>query len=207
MATRAVRERAQFLRSFIANPRQVGALLPTSSRAVRAMLDMADLGSADVVAELGAGTGVHTREILPRLKPGAKLLAFEIDPDLAEILRSRLADPRLQVIADSAEKLPDYLDGARPDVIVSALPFTSLPGDVGATVLDRATAALAPGGTLLVLQYSTLILKQLRRRFGSVRRSVCLLNAPPAFLFACTDPIAGRQPSEAPVTERGEGST
>lgn len=200
MVNQAVRERAQFLRSFLAHPRQVGALLPTSRRAVRTMLDMADVPGARTIAELGAGTGVYTREILPRLHPEAKLLAFEIDESLAAILRRRHDDPRLKVIADTAEKLPEYLDGARPEIIVSALPFTSLPGDVGSLVLDRAAEALAPGGTLLVLQYSTLIEKQLRRRFASVRRTLCLQNVPPAFLFACTDPIA-------PESGRGEAGS
>nr|MBA2429871.1 methyltransferase type 12 [Thermoleophilaceae bacterium] len=37
----ASRERRRFLRSFLAHPRRVGAVLPTSRRAVRDLLDMA----------------------------------------------------------------------------------------------------------------------------------------------------------------------
>lgn len=183
---RAVRERVVFLRSFVANPRQVGAVLPTSRTAVRAMLDLADLSSARVVAELGAGTGVYTEEILARLGAEARLLAFELDPALAEALRARVQDPRLEVVVDSAEKLAEYLGGERADVIVSGLPFTSLPAAVRRGVLDAATAGVATAGALLVLQYSPFIERELRRRFTGVRRRVCLLNVPPAWLYACT---------------------
>ena len=181
-------ERALFLRSFLAHPRQVGAVLPTSVRAVTDMLDMADLPSARLVVELGAGTGSHTTQVLGRLGADARFLSFEIDPRLAAAVRARVQDPRLTVLTASAEDLSSHLDGARPDVIVSALPFTSLPHGMGRTILERAAAALAPGGSLLVLQYSPFIASELDRLFGGVRRRVSLLNVPPAFLYACTEP-------------------
>jgi phospholipid N-methyltransferase len=196
---RNLSERALFLRSFLAHPRQVGAVLPTSGRAVADMLDLADLGSAELVVELGAGTGSHTAPVLERLGPGARLVSFEIDPRLAAAVSARLQDPRLTVLSESAEHLDRHLGGARPDVVVSALPFTSLPHGLGRTILERAAATLAPGGTLLVLQYSPFIAGELRRLFGDVRRRVSLLNVPPAFLYACTDPR--RQP--APPTGAG----
>ena len=181
-------ERLLFLRSFLAHPRQVGAVLPTSGRAVGDMLDLADLGSARLVVELGAGTGSHTGPVLERLGPDARLVAFEIDPAMADALRRRLPDPRLRVITGSAADVVDVLAGERPDVVVSALPFTSLPSGVGRTILQRTAQVLAPGGTLLVLQYSPLIASQLSRLFGSVSRRVCLRNVPPAFLYACREP-------------------
>ena len=139
-------ERRRFLRSFIANPRRVGAVLPTSSRAVRELLDMASFAGARQVVELGAGTGVYTREIVPRLDPEARLLALEIDPGLAARLGNELDDPRVTVLAESAEQLTEHLQGGSADIIISALPFTSLPGPVRQTVLDEARRALAPGG-------------------------------------------------------------
>ncbi|MEJ7871810.1 MAG: methyltransferase type 11, partial [Rubrobacteraceae bacterium] len=77
-----IQEKVRFFRSFLANPRQVGAILPTSRRAVRDMLDMADFARARTVVELGAGTGVYTEEVISRLHPDARFLAFEVDPDL-----------------------------------------------------------------------------------------------------------------------------
>lgn len=190
-----VSEHLLFLRSFLAHPRQVGAILPTSRRAVTDMLDMADVPAAKLVVEMGAGTGSHTAQVLARLGPDARFLSFEIDPALAAAVRARLQDPRLTVLTASAADLESHLDGGRPDVIVSALPFTSLPSGLGRAILERAAAALAPGGTLLVLQYSPFISGELHRVFGSVRRRLSLLNVPPAMLFACTAPRVPAPPS------------
>ncbi len=51
--------RVLFLRAMLSSPRQVGAIWPTSRRAVRGLLDMADLGRARTVLEFGVGTGVY----------------------------------------------------------------------------------------------------------------------------------------------------
>jgi phospholipid N-methyltransferase len=178
-------ERRRFLRSFLAGPRRVGAVLPTSRRTVHATLEMAPITEAHCVVELGAGTGPYTREILPRLGAHGRLLAFELDPALARRLASDLPDPRLEVIADSAANLQAHLDGRRPDVIVSALPFTSLPGPMRHEILEVARKALADDGVMLVLQYSPFMQRDLERRFGFVKRRFSPLNVPPAVLFAC----------------------
>ena len=183
-----VTDRVRFLRAFVANPRQVGAVLPTSRSAVRDMLDLADLPSADLVVELGAGTGSQTGQVLERLHPGARLVALEIDPALAALLADRFDDPRLRVVCGSAEHLERHLDGELADVVVCALPFTSLEQGLRHRILDQLPRALSARGTAVVIQYSPLIEGELRRRFGSVRRRVSLLNVPPAFLFACTAP-------------------
>ena len=191
-------ERALFLRSFVAHPRTVGAVLPTSRRAVRDMLDLAPIPAADQLVELGAGTGVYTAELLDRMSPDASLLAFEIDTRMATQLAERIQDPRLRVVNESAEALEATLAGRPADAIVSGLPFTSLPVGARDAILDAAKRALAPDGTMLVLQYSPLIQGELERRFGSVRRRISPLNVPPAFLFACSRPGAAAQRSGMP---------
>ena len=132
----AIADRVRFLRAFAANPRQVGAILPTSRYAVRDMLDLGDVPGAGLVVELGAGTGVQTGEILARMRPDARLVALEIDPALARLLEERFDDPRLQVVCDSAEHLEKHLDGEQADVLVCALPFTSLEPGLRRRILD-----------------------------------------------------------------------
>ena len=177
--------RLRFLRSFLASPRKVGAVLPTSRRTVRETLDLAPLGQARCVVELGAGTGVYTRAILDRIGSGARVLAFEVDSELSSALDSELRDPRLRVVNASAVDVARHLDGATADVIVSALPFTSLPVPEREQILRAARDVLGRDGILLVLQYSPLIERELRQTFSNVRRRLSLLNVPPAFLFAC----------------------
>ena len=178
-------DRLRFLRAFAANPRQVGAILPTSRLAVRDMLDMADVPGASLVVELGAGTGSQTAEILARMRPDARLVALEIDPRLADLLEERFDDPRLQVVRGSAEHLREHLGEEQADVLVCALPFTSLEPGLRRRILDALPTALGPGGVALVIQYSPLIQSELRRLFPSVRRRISPVNVPPAFLFAC----------------------
>jgi len=181
-----VADRLRFLRAFAANPRQVGAILPTSRQAVRDMLDLGDVPGAALVVELGAGTGVQTGEILARMRPDARLVALEIDPGMARLLEERFDDERLQVVCGSAEHLAEHLDGDLADVLVCALPFTSLEPGLRRRILDSLPKALTPRGVALVIQYSPLIQSELRRLFPSVRRRISVLNVPPAFLFACS---------------------
>lgn len=184
--------RKAFLRSFFAHPRAVGALMPTSGRAVGDMLDLARIEDATLVVEFGAGTGVHTRALLGRMAPNARLLAFEVDSRLCAALDATIDDTRLQLVRGSAEDVERHLGGAHVDVLVSALPFSSLPGAVRRRVLDLCPRILAPGGVMLVLQYSTLLQRDLEQRFASVERTISPLNLPPAFLFRCTGPGSDR---------------
>ena len=196
-----------FLRSMISHPRRVGAVWPTSRWAVRDLLDMGDLPKARTVVEFGVGTGVYTGEILERLGPDATFLAFEIDPDLASAAAERLEDPRLRIVNDSAEHVENYLEGAKADYIISSVPFTSLPADVRHSLLGAARNALAPDGQMLVLQYSTTVLPDLQRTFGTIRRRLSPLNIPPAFLFACSTSEAPPGRVEETAQPDGAGKT
>ena len=197
----SLRRRMLFMRSMISHPRRVGAVWPTSRWAVRDLLDMGDLPRARTVVELGVGTGVYTEEILKRLHPEATFLAFEIESDLASAVAARLKDPRLRVINDSAERVDDYLEGAKADYIVSSVPFTSLPVDVRHSLLEAARGVLTPDGQMLVLQYSTTVLPDLERSFARIRQRFSPLNIPPAFLFACS--VSETAAEEEP---QGEGA-
>ena len=169
------------------HPRTVGAVWPTSRRAVEDLLDMADLAGADIVVEFGAGTGVYTEGVLRRLAPEARFLSYEVDGRLAEAVSRRLPDGRLEVIPASAEGVGGRLRtlGAKADIVVSSLPFSTLPAPTRQNLLDAAHEALVPGGIFLVLQYSNTVLPELKRRFPRIRRRLSPLNVPPAILFAC----------------------
>ncbi|KNZ32302.1 MAG: hypothetical protein AD742_12405 [Methylibium sp. NZG] len=104
-------------------PALTGAVAPSSQFLARAMADAAS--GAGHIVELGAGTGPVTR-VLARQHPEASLTVVELQPALARKL-SR-AHPRAQVHARPAAEVLDELkyDG-RPVVLVSSLPFRSLP--------------------------------------------------------------------------------
>ena len=153
------------------------------------MLDAADLDRRRVVAEFGPGTGVFTFEIIRRMRPDARLLVFEIDPEFAETLRRRIDDPRVVVLHASAEHLRRHLDEigtAHVDCVISGLPFTSLPRPVTEAILRTTRACLAPDGVFVAYQYTPALLRLLRSYFPSVRIShFVLANLPPALVLVC----------------------
>jgi phospholipid N-methyltransferase len=104
------------------------------------------------------------------------------------VISERYEDPRLRVINDSVENIENYLDGAKVDVMVSAIPFTSLPKDAKQNIFREIAWALAPEGVMVQIQYSTVMQEELTQRFASVRRRLSPLNVPPAFLYACRAP-------------------
>jgi 23S rRNA (adenine-N6)-dimethyltransferase len=80
----------------------------------------AGVGPADLVVEVGAGTGVLTRALARR---AGRVLAIELDPRLAARARGRLAaHPNVEVVAADALRLPLP---RRPFKVVANLPFGS----------------------------------------------------------------------------------
>jgi 16S rRNA A1518/A1519 N6-dimethyltransferase RsmA/KsgA/DIM1 with predicted DNA glycosylase/AP lyase activity len=58
---------------------------------VRIVADAGRIEPGDLVIEVGPGTGTLTDELLARVAPGGRVVAVEIDRDLAGLLRTRFA--------------------------------------------------------------------------------------------------------------------
>src|SRR6476646_8284913 len=67
----------------------------------RWIVDQAQITAEDYVVEIGPGLGALTRFILEK---GAHVLAIEKDARLAEFVRSRFADERLEIVNADALK-------------------------------------------------------------------------------------------------------
>lgn len=115
-----------FLRHALRRPATSGAFLPSSRHLARAMTAQAE--HADLLVELGAGTGAVTRA-LRESHPHVPLVVVEAEPRLAEHLRRNF--PEADVRAQWAHDVLDGLvDAPSQTVIVSSLPFRSLPKTV-----------------------------------------------------------------------------
>lgn len=175
-----------FLQQFLARPRMVGSIIPTSTIAVRALLDPVDWENVRCVVEYGPGTGVFTRELLRRLGPKARLVAIDTNPIFIDYLTRAIDDPRLICVNGSAADVCDILhdhglDAA--DYVISGLPFSTLPRPIADAIMDATAQALRPGGAFLIYQYSRFVLPFLRHRFRSVDQSKVWRCIPPASLF------------------------
>ena len=182
-----------FLRGFLRAPRTVGSIAPSSRWLVQAMLDTSSVEQAQVIAEFGPGTGVFTDEIIRRMRPDARLLVFEVEPQFVANLRERVNDPRVVIVADSAATLAEQLERLHlpaVDCVVSGLPFTSLPRPVTHAILETTRAALRPGGVFVTYQYTPVLRSLLRSYFPTTRiRRIVLRNLPPALVFECRTPV------------------
>lgn len=173
-----IKDKTRYLQEFIHHPRATGTIAPSSHHLCRVMSDAVDWQHVSRIAELGAGDGVLTRYLLTRMTEHASLTAWETNPRLVRKLAA-LDDHRLTVLADSAEKIePGY------DAIFSGLPLLSLPESVRHGVLERAAAALNPGGVFIQFQYTSLSEPLLSRYFRWTRARV-LCNLPPALVYRC----------------------
>jgi phospholipid N-methyltransferase len=177
-----------FARNFLRHPRMLGSIVPSSRFLVRRLLAPIDWSQARVIVEYGPGVGVVTSQILRNMRPDATLIAIETNPQFVAFLRSSIDDARLKVVEESAEKIVEILRDsgyAGANYIVSGIPFSTMPPDVRERTLRYTNMALAPGGAFLVFQFSTRVLRDLRRIFRDVRRRFEFLNVLPAHLFIC----------------------
>ena len=182
-------QRLLFARTFFRHPLMLGSVIPSSRFLIREVLDPIHWGRAQVIVEYGPGVGTITGEILARMRPGATLIAIETNPDFVRYLREAYPDERLHVVQGSAADVREILreHGCNDaSYIISGIPFSTLPAPARERILRDTKAALEPGGSFLVYQFSSRVLADLKRIFGDVQRGFQLLNILPAHLFFCT---------------------
>lgn len=170
-----------FFKRVLANPAQVGYLVPSSGFLTRKTARFIDDSSAHTVVELGPGEGCHSRRILRQLKTDSRLILIELDEPFAAHLKKQFAgDPRVTVIHGNALQLVGILDSlgvSEPDYIVSGLPFTIMERKLRESLLGSIASAMGPETRFITYQASIQI--STHRLFQLVRREHCILNVPP----------------------------
>lgn len=191
-------EALAFLARFAARPTQVGALFPSSRELAEAMLEGIELRSGDIVIEFGPGTGAFTEAVLERLPEGAKYLGIERDPHFHGHLEDRF--PGIDFHHGSAEELPDLLSRRgweKPRLILSGLPFASMPLEVQELILKATRDTLHEEGEFRTFTYpvcwymtgSMRFRKVALNHFGEHRKSRTIhKNIPPAKVLSYRKP-------------------
>lgn len=185
---------ALFLREFLSDPVTIGAVAPSGAQLARQMVTSAAIEPGHVVAELGAGTGPMTAELLER-HPDNPLVVLEPKPELAATLRQRF--PSAHVVESYAQDLPKITAdwGHTPvDRVVSSLPWAIWKVEMQEEILAGILDAMAPDGRMVTFTYwhaqplpaARRFKAFLERHFATVERSpVAWKNLPPAFVFVC----------------------
>lgn len=185
----------RFFLHFLRNPRQVGAVAPSSTRLARVITDGIGLEQAAAIVEYGPGTGAFTRTILERKAPGARYVAVEHNPALAAHFRERF--PGAALVEGSVADLPEHLPRlgiASVDCIVSGLPWAAFDPALQDRLLGVTREVLRPGGAFATFAYLQGLLlssgQRFRQRLGDSfatvsRTPTVWLNLPPAFVYRC----------------------
>ncbi len=184
-----------FLRGFLERPKQVGSIIPSSRWMERRITRTAELANARLVIELGPGTGGTTRALLQAMRPDATLLAIEINPGFCDLLRETIDDRRLIVHEGSAAEISDALtkhEQGAPDVVLSGIPFSTMPRSLGLAILRSVRESLAPGGRFVAYQFRDVVHTLGKRVFGPASVQLELLNVPPMRVYRWDMPVDGR---------------
>jgi len=188
------RRRWLFALNFLRHPLTVGTLFESSPALVQRLVQGTDWSRCRTVVELGPGVGTVTAALLARLPAEARLYAVERNQAFVAELSRAVPDPRLAVLHGSATDLPTLLAAQclwSADVLVSGIPFSTLPAAARARVLDAAARLLGAKGQLLVYQHTRLLLPLLRQRFARVEVETEWRNAVPMRVFRCSGAHAG----------------
>jgi phosphatidylethanolamine/phosphatidyl-N-methylethanolamine N-methyltransferase len=180
-----------FFRRWLANPLQMGSVIPSSAALCERIVRHAKWNAEQVVVELGAGTGVISRALLASgLAPG-RLVVVEIAHDMAEHLRSVL--PGALVVEGDARALPALLPAhlhGKIGTVICGIPLVLLPAAEQRRFID-AIEAVAPGVGFLHFSYCATSPLPARRHGLTARREAWTpLNFPPASVWRYT-PTSG----------------
>ena len=179
----------KFLLQYIFKPRTVGAVLPSSKKLAKKMVESIDFGTAKCIVEYGPGTGVFTEQILAKRLPDTTVILFEMNDEFCNLLARRFGTMQnVNIVNGSAVNVGAKLTelGLRyADYVVSGLPFASLPHEVTVNVLSQTKEHLAPGGQFITFQYSLLKRGTIGRFFPNIETVRELRNVPPAYVLRC----------------------
>jgi phosphatidylethanolamine/phosphatidyl-N-methylethanolamine N-methyltransferase len=177
--------RLQFFQGFLTRPKEVGSIIPSSRFLERRVVRVADIRGARTIVELGPGTGGTTRAVLKAMAPQAHLLAIEINARFARLL-GRIPDRRLRVHEGSAAEIAEALSvhGLPPaDAILSGIPFSTMPRELGLDILRSVHDSLAPGGVFVAYQVRDRVEDLGRCVFGDAQVQTVMLNVPPMRIY------------------------
>lgn len=175
---------ALFFRRWLANPLQMGSIIPSSRALCERVARNVERAPDEYVLELGAGTGVVSKALLDHGVPPEKLIVVEIVPDMAEHLRSVL--PGVNVVCGDAFALKDTIPQewqGRIGTAICGIPLVMLPFEQQKRFVD-AVESVAPGKGFLLFTYCiTSPLPYRKLGLTAKRLEWTPLNFPPASVW------------------------
>ncbi len=167
-----------FLKRFIADPSNVGALAPSSvalASAITAGLDQSDLKtylSGRHILEVGAGTGVFTEQIIGKMGPQDSLDVVELDETFYQKLVEKFGKhPQVSIYHCS---ITEFHPTQKYHYIISGLPFNAFPSGLVLDILNNYKSLIVPNGTISYFEYIAI---PMIKMWGLSACSICSKSA------------------------------
>ncbi len=182
-------EQLAFLKSWMADPLRIAAIAPSSQGLARLITNEVTARHAPVL-ELGAGTGVFTRQLILRGIPESKLAVIEyMEAFAVELKRMHPAARVLQMDASDLEDV-ELFGEQKVGAVISGLPLLSFPPHATTAILRGAFAHLHESGGFFQFTYGPRcpVSKRVLESLGlqAERIGWCLANLPPAAVYRIT---------------------
>lgn len=183
-------EEIRFFKGWMEGPKQVGAILPTSSVTARRMASVINPQSGLPVLELGPGTGIITKAILKRGITPENLVSIEYSTAFYQHLIKTIEGVRF-INGDAFDLdtiLGDFKD-RQFDTVISAIPMLSFPMERRIWLLEDLLNRMPHGRPVMQITYgpvSPIIARPDRYRIKHF--DFVVRNLPPAQLWTYTRP-------------------
>jgi phosphatidylethanolamine/phosphatidyl-N-methylethanolamine N-methyltransferase len=132
----------------------IGAFAPSSKSLANEMLRFVGQKSRQRILEVGAGTGAITKHLIPKAGQAQRIDAVEIMQPLFAILKRRFADsPHISL---HNIDILDFKADDSYDIIISSLPFNSLPAEKVDEIIKKLISMANEGALLSFFEYKGL---------------------------------------------------
>ena len=149
-----IEDEVRFVKTWIKNPRKLGAVSPSSRALARLMVRQAHPDPAGYTLELGPGTGVATQALIEAGIAPERIIAVEHDANFCRLIEQRF--PKLSIIHGDAFALDRTLadhSGIRFSAALSGLPLLSFPRALRLQCVNGVLDRLMPGAALIQFSY------------------------------------------------------
>lgn len=176
----------RFFWQLIRHPKSISAVAPSSKALALQMVSEISETTGKVV-EIGAGTGVITRQILAAGVAPQDLSIIELNPGFCQALKRQF--PECHVLQMDAQNLGD-LEIENVGMVISGLPLLSIPEPVQQNIITGAFDLMVEGGKYVQFTYGPKppIAGEVRQAMGLQWRTLKKIwfNLPPAMPYVFT---------------------
>ena len=175
-----------FFKGFLKHPVMVGSIIPSSNRTINKMLAPVNWDECTLFVEYGPGVGTFCQPVLDRMRKDATLLVIDTNPDFIAFLNKHFCDSRFIAVHGSAADVNETIREfgfEHADYVLSGLPFSTLPGDLGPRIAEETAKAIRPGGAFLVYQFRARARDFMEPYFKRIDNGFELWNILPCYLF------------------------